>query len=188
MMAMVEPTTRPGGINSRGMLVVVLRESCPVRNLVISQKPSGGVFSRSSWWGSSSIWCAGTGEPQGEAELESPGPPPCCSCSDIEPFSSLSFDLGGATLGHPGSWECTPLRPLGKMGEPPSSWDAHGLQLGQPAHWVVLQPVEWGVLWGLLLWCSVGLCSLLLQGSQVRCSPFQDSAISKGGERPHGPP
>ena len=76
MMAMAEPATRPGGINSRGMLVVIFRESYPVRNLAISWKPSGGIFGRSSWCESSSIQHADTGEPQDEAELESPRPPP----------------------------------------------------------------------------------------------------------------
>ena len=81
-----------------------------------------------------------------------------------------------------------PQRLLGEMGEPPSSQDAHGPQLGQPAHWVVLQPVEWGSHWGLLLWCSVGLWSLLFWGCKVRHGPFQNSTTSKGGERPHGSP
>ena len=129
--------------------MVVLRESSPVRNLAISWKPSSGIFSRSSQWGSSSIWHAGTGEPWDEAELSLLGH---CSTvppsGDIESFSSLTFDFGSAAFGHPGSWEHAPQRPLGETGEPLSSWDVCGPQLGQPAHWAVLQTVEQGVSWG----------------------------------------
>ena len=74
-----EPATWSGGIDSGGILAVILGESSPVRNLAISQKPSDGIFSRSSWWGSSSIQHTGTGEPWYEVELGFPGPSSHCS-------------------------------------------------------------------------------------------------------------
>ena len=171
MKTMLEPATWPH--DSGGILMVILGESSPVRNLAISQKPGGGIFGRSSWWGSSSVQHTGTGEPLDEVELEFPRPLPHCS-SLPQCWTLLQLELwlwwhhlklpqAHGNVTHRGWWLRWVNLHLARI---LSNHSRDSQLVGQCCS-------QWsGGSWGLLLWCSVGLCSLLFWGSQIRHGPF----------------
>ena len=65
MVAMANPSNRPGDTNVRGLLILALRGSSSLNDWVISLKPGGGIFSwapEASRPGSSFTWHTGSGE------------------------------------------------------------------------------------------------------------------------------